>query len=240
MLKLIGNYADFAVLAKTFGAAFVCLLVGVVIVIVCGKYKLFTRKNKLMHLFTCVYAVYIPLVMLLGGGAYFGVRTVEGSIHKSMDQFRPAISARTGGYARGLSAYVMKNQLISGELNIANLKEAVRAYVTSQPFFDEHIVMPERVKLFLSGFVAEAILSEVNKALSGVTKLDKETLSKLWNTDIAVLAEGGFVADLVQAQIDSRIKPVKSAVLTLWVLLMLLPFIETAISKAMERRLSGS
>ena len=228
------------IVMKGIGIGLAFLIIGIVIALVIYKKGLLTRGSKIFNCLAKAWLFYIPLVMAIGGAAYFGIRSAEHTLYNGLKAATPAITEYSSEYARGMRDYVISNTSLTS-LSVSSLKDLIQVYVTTHPYFEAMAedsrfskaagLIPDFAKSYLSSLIADMIIDTVNETLTSPLKLDRETLAKIWRTDIAELAEGGLAVMLVQAQMDAYVKPVKNTILTIWIILLLMPAVEIATYK---------
>lgn len=245
MLKLLW---DAGLISNVVTSVLLVFLFSVALLIVCKVLKLFVRENIVLNKLTNLYYLYLPVVIILAAGGYFTVKNVERAAYMGIEEIRPGVTAYSAAYVKDMKSYVLKKEMesLSTNFSIANAKDLIKEYVMARPYFQGlsgdptfnrvMSILPEGAKSFIAGKVADEIIKKINETLSDTTKLDKQTLNKLWNTDLEELAEGGIVISIMNSQVEARIEPIRSKIFKAGLFLLLLPFIETAVSKTLERR----
>ena len=243
-LAMAGDSIDFQIIFKSVIAALICLVIGIVILIICRKFKVFVRRNRVYNAITYIYLLYIPLVMMFFGGMFFTVKAIEHTLYNKLDEAKPAITSYSASYAKDMKDYIIKNQLMTGDISLSSIKDAIVLYLKAHPYLEsvnnKYLstaiqMLPSGAKDSLYNIIADAIIGKISETLAGATKLDKNALAKLWTMDFEELASGGFVVELIKGQMDARVKPVKTTVALIWLLFMLVPFVESFIAKMVEK-----
>jgi len=60
------------------------LIIGIIVVIICGRRNLFKRENRVWNIFTKLYYPYIPLILAIFGGILGAIYGLQKSINKNI------------------------------------------------------------------------------------------------------------------------------------------------------------
>jgi hypothetical protein len=175
-----GEFSLLAIFLSVAKYAALGLILGLVLVIVCVKFKFFKRQNKYWNAFAKLYFIFIPIVCI-GGGAAFALLEYPKSItNKAVNTALNPVKQEAVAYMQSLPPEIRDN------LSVASVKAIVQGCLVLY-FEGAATVKNEKPNLFrawLLSYIADAILDKVNEKVASVTGLDKEDVAKLWQQNL--------------------------------------------------------
>jgi hypothetical protein len=213
------------------------LILSVILVIVCLKFKFFRRQNKYWNTATNLYFIFIPIVCI-GGGAAFGVLQYPKEItNKTVAAVLQPVKQRAVAYMQDLPPEARDN------LSLVSAKKIVRSYLADN--FDIAImddngggggVTDKLFRMWLINYITNAVLDKVNEKVASATGLEKEDVNKLWQQNLVDIFKGNFLNDLVSNHLNKTINSFQNSLLLILLLLLLIPTADTLIAKWLEKR----
>jgi hypothetical protein len=148
----------------------------------------------------------------------------------AVDKAAPAINAQAVEFLDDID--FPKN------LSISNIKDAVQLYISEliTNAFSKYD-LPQQLKTWLIEKTSSALADKILIAKVGeFTSLDIGKVKDLWSGNLRELISNGFITDMIRKNIEEKISGIQNNFIIIFLILLLIPFVETAVSKQIEKR----
>lgn len=226
LLSIIGSVMKWATI-------FFCC--SIVLLVIAGKTKLFSRRTKLAKFIVILYYISIPVYSVLFSIQFAVVKNSEKQIINAIEINKTLISEYAYDF---LSVY-----FIAEEMEDVSLQSLVNTYL------DEEIAKYEAEKGHLNfaekwmfkikkdveyAFLYEIIESEAVSKASESMQIDTETGELIYTHSFEELFKEGELVDLFQEKVEETYSSFYTTLLLFFFLPLLIPIIESLIAKKLN------
>jgi hypothetical protein len=210
---------------------------GIALVVLLGRFGLFRRRNRVHNVLAKFWYAYIPILFAVAFSAWSSISYTRSLIFELAEKARPEItdiSVEMGKIVLdelgAVSGDIQVEHVISlaGGLIDDYFGTSVMSRIADKSYYARKVVdsiRPYAVNS-LTGYIAERLRAVAADKLN----LPEERIIELWNTDILTALESGLVVDIILAQIDARVAPAYKFVKIFFIISVLIPCAETAVS----------
>jgi hypothetical protein len=221
------------------------LAIGILIVVILGKFGLFRREGRVRNILAKVWYAYIPLLLMASCSAWFGISHVNSLVVEFANEMRPEATAISVEFAESVIDSFEELSAVSGDLQVGQVMSIVGGYIDE--YFDTSLLtkfggysvyarrLVESVRPYVSGALASFVEQRIIKLASGGLSIPEERLVEMWNTDILTALRAGLVMDIIEVQVDKRFASIRSPVKILTIILAIFPLLEIALSRNSQK-----
>lgn len=123
-------------------------------------------------------------------------------------------------------------------LSIADIRDAAQIYTSGlvTNIFSKYDNFPQPLKTWLIEKISSALADKILTAkIEKFTSLDIGKVKDLWDKDLRELISNGFITDLISQKLNERISGMQNNFVIIFIILLLIPFAETVVSKQVEK-----
>ncbi|MDR2099733.1 MAG: hypothetical protein LBP40_02745, partial [Campylobacteraceae bacterium] len=186
--------------------------------------------NSILDKITYLYYLYIPIIFIIFAVIYSSIAYTKNEMILAVDKAAPAINAQAVEFLDDID--FPKN------LSISNIKDAVQLYISEliTNAFSKYD-LPQQLKTWLIEKTSSALADKILIAKVGeFTSLDIGKVKDLWSGNLRELISNGFITDMIRKNIEEKISGIQNNFIIIFLILLLIPFVETAVSKQIEKR----
>jgi hypothetical protein len=222
------NFGTFLFIAKYL---FLFLTLSIILLILCKKFKLFKRKNHILDKITYFYYLYIPTIFMAFAVLYSSIAYTKNQTLLIVNKAAPFINTQAAEFLDDVG--------LPENLSIANIRDAVQIYTSELAIniFSKYDNLPQPLKTWLIEKISSALADKILTAeIEKFTSLDIGKVKDLWDKDLKELISNGFITDLISQKLNERISGMQNSFVIIFIILLLIPFAETVVSKQVEKR----
>lgn len=205
------------------------LVLGIILLIVANRYKLFKRNNKTMNVLVKVWFIFIPVWFVLFAFQFAPVKNTQKEFNRLIVQHKEAATDYVYGF---LSSVVSDSILVQK----ASIKTIVDTYLEESLNKEKEgeAKSHKKAKRFVSkikrkiehAFLSQILETKMLEGAAGYIGMDKETGKAVYRTSFHNLFKEGEIVDIFRGEVNHIFGFVYKSMLITFLIGLMIPVLE--------------